>query len=107
MHLNPWVVIAGIIIVLYFMFIFMSGMSFGGVPRIDNGQYVINNHGQHTVVSEAIYRKAVMSEARSSSGILMAFLYVHFGYFFCKKTRRIPDSVMNTPDGQEIWEKLQ
>ena len=90
-HVNPWLGVGGFLIFIYFMFQFVSSMSYGGVPEIENGQYVINNHGEYKVISEEMYRAALMSGARSSSAIFIAFLYAHFGYFFCRKTRRMPE----------------
>ena len=99
-HIKPWLGVVWFLLFIYFIFQFTYATSLGGAPKIENGQYVLNNRGEYTVISEEVYRKAVMAEARSSSAIFIAFLYSHFGYFFCKKTRRIPES---SSKGKRAW----
>ena len=88
-HIRPWMVLIVILLIINLFFNFFSNVSFWGVPHMLDGQYALNNHGAYKIVSEEVYRDAVMSEARTFSTIMMVFLFLHFSYFKCRKTRKI------------------
>ena len=89
-HIRPWMAIIAILLFINYGYHFLSNMFFGGVPEMLDGQYVLNNHGAYTIVSEETYRDAVMSGNRTSSAIFILFLFLHFSYFKSNKIKKTP-----------------
>ncbi len=53
----------------------------GGSPSVQDGQYVLNNHGQVTPITAAQYEAAKATELRMFSGHWMVFYFMPFAFF--------------------------
>lgn len=88
LHIRPLIVVLLFIFAIYYFICFFSFMVFGGGPVIVDGRYALYNHGVNAYISYEQYVNACKAETRIFSSGLMAFTYLSFAYYFCKKTRR-------------------
>jgi hypothetical protein len=91
--LPRWVIAVGVLIFVYAFanfFLFMAG-SEGGGPSIQNGKYVLLNHG--TLIRELTASEYVRFQAnivRGFSGHWLVFYYFPAAFFLCRKADRSP-----------------
>jgi hypothetical protein len=87
--LPGWVILAGAALLIYVIinFAIFVVSTQGGSPLIQEGKYVLQNHGQLIrEISQAEYTTFQANELRGFSGHWLVFYFIPFAYFmFAKK----------------------
>ncbi|KOS07074.1 hypothetical protein AM493_14295 [Flavobacterium akiainvivens] len=87
-YVPVWVKIVGILLFAYTAFNFYTALhtSDGGMPNIENGQYVLTDHGKRIkTITPAEYTYYKANETRMFSGHLLLFYVVSAFILFPKK----------------------